>query len=453
MLTCGDCAMTLPWTCLDGLVVAHSAGMHQAAEEAGIPVLWCMSTPRYILESLNHPAATAARGSVDFAQDGGGNLLRFGYATQLLWAVGLAPSKDSFWTVGPTQPPDGTYLPHQTARHPNPELHTIVAAMSMGPVGIADRVNVTDADLVMRTCMSNGTLLNPTRPIAASDVGFALDKGKRQSTGQSVNAGKVWRTMSLVHDGCDFYVWHYVLGFKLSVPYQVTLDDLAPALGGVGGSQYQGENYLYKSFHSPACVNGSVLQFPNPSAAAAASLSNGVAGESIQGADDVQCVQMWNTMPGGSASNGAGPVLGKRQTRTTATAGNGTDVLELSVLTPLLINGFAVMGEVGKYVSVSPARFKTITCLPNATLFNIVGAPGENLAFTVLAPFASSAGAGASASARSRSRRSKDGGSGGVGAATGSNDAAADGPIKMKVVVVDVVVPSSGSMLVTVGTA
>ena len=62
-------------------------------------------------------------------------------------------------------------------------------------------------------------------------------------------------------------------------------------------------------------------------------------------------------------------------------------------------------------------------------------------------------GASASASARSKSRRSMDGGSGGVGAATGNNDAAADGPIKMKVVVVDVVVPSSGSMLVTVGTA
>lgn len=119
------------------------AGMHNAAETAGIPITSCMSTPRYILESLKHNAATAARASVDYAQDGGGNVLRFGYVTSLFWALGLAPSKDTFWSVGPTQPADGTYVPHQTARHPNPELHTIVAGMSMGPVGISDRVRDT----------------------------------------------------------------------------------------------------------------------------------------------------------------------------------------------------------------------------------------------------------------------------------------------------------------------
>eukprot|EP00729_Bicosta_minor_P007972 gene7972-15212_t len=301
----------------------------------GIPITSCMSTPRYILESLKNNAATAARASVDYAQDGGGNVLRFGYVTSLFWALGLAPSKDTFWSVGPTQPADGTYVPHQTARHPNPELHTIVAGMSMGPV---------DVELVMRTCMANGTLLRPTRPIAASDVGFALDRSKRQGTGQSVNNGKVWRTMSLVHDGCDFYVWHYVLGFKLSKPYQVTLADLAPPPGIRAANPYEGENFLY---------------------------------------------------PGNGTAKG------------------GTDFLELSVLIPMLSNGFAVLGEANKYVAASPDRFKFITLNPNSTMLTVVGAPNETVQITSLVPVNGSA-------------------------------------TTMKVVVVDVLIPSSGTEIVTI---
>ena len=99
-------------------------GMAAAAEEAAIPVLYCMSTPRHLLQSLMYPSVTAARDSVDFAQDGGGNLERVGYNSMLFWAVGLRPSKDGLWTTGPTQPDDeGGYAPRQTDRHPNPEIH------------------------------------------------------------------------------------------------------------------------------------------------------------------------------------------------------------------------------------------------------------------------------------------------------------------------------------------
>ena len=36
-------------------------GMSRAALEARMPVLWCMSTPRYVMQSMRYPSVTAAR--------------------------------------------------------------------------------------------------------------------------------------------------------------------------------------------------------------------------------------------------------------------------------------------------------------------------------------------------------------------------------------------------------
>ena len=52
-----------------------------------------MSFPRYILESMKHPAVTNARGSEDYAA-GWSNLLLVGYTSLLYEAVGLRTSKD-----------------------------------------------------------------------------------------------------------------------------------------------------------------------------------------------------------------------------------------------------------------------------------------------------------------------------------------------------------------------
>jgi hypothetical protein len=72
--------------------------MADAALELGVPLQWCMSYPRYILESLKHPAVTNARGSEDYAV-GYSNLYYIGYTSLLYEAVGIVASKDNFWTT------------------------------------------------------------------------------------------------------------------------------------------------------------------------------------------------------------------------------------------------------------------------------------------------------------------------------------------------------------------
>ena len=46
---------------------SYIAGMADAALELGVGLQYCMSLPRYILESMKHPAVTNARGSEDYA--------------------------------------------------------------------------------------------------------------------------------------------------------------------------------------------------------------------------------------------------------------------------------------------------------------------------------------------------------------------------------------------------
>lgn len=44
-------------------------GMAQAANDGGVGLQWCMSTPRYLLQATSYPAVTNVRGSTDFSSD------------------------------------------------------------------------------------------------------------------------------------------------------------------------------------------------------------------------------------------------------------------------------------------------------------------------------------------------------------------------------------------------
>lgn len=67
----------------------YVAGMANAALQYGIALQFCMSFPRFLLESMKHPAVTNARGSEDYA-GGYDNLLKVGYTSLFYEAVGVA---------------------------------------------------------------------------------------------------------------------------------------------------------------------------------------------------------------------------------------------------------------------------------------------------------------------------------------------------------------------------
>jgi len=133
------------------LGAAHEwlGAMGDAAAAHSLPVQYCMALPSDLLESILHSAVTNARASHDY-QPGGDNW-NIGATSLLVAAVGLRPSKDNFRTAL-----EGGAL--------NAELNALVATLSTGPVGFSDELGTARYDILRRTCMADGTLLQPSRP-------------------------------------------------------------------------------------------------------------------------------------------------------------------------------------------------------------------------------------------------------------------------------------------------
>jgi hypothetical protein len=185
-------------------------GMSTAALELGIPVQWCFATPSAMLQSLHYPAVTNARVSWDYFY---GNSWDIGLSSLLAWAVNVAPSTDTFWTSDNGD--DATKLGGCDAQGCPPdhsdagcELHTLLASMSTGPVAFSDSLYQTNAERILQTCRSDGTLLRPSKPITAMDA----------SLGNSYH-------LLQTHSGSHGY---YVVGHHLSRQVDIFVSDLWP---------------------------------------------------------------------------------------------------------------------------------------------------------------------------------------------------------------------------------
>jgi hypothetical protein len=167
----------------------------EAAERHGVDIMWCMSYPSVLMQSVMYPAMTHGRGSSD-SHPNDQNWKGFGGESMFEWALGLWPFKgecyfplhttvinlllracvgtrviglDTFYT----NTSQGLNLPLNGAdkgkREQQPYTHTVVAALSGGGVAPGDVIGGTDVGLIMATCRIDGTLLKPTTPAAFID--------------------------------------------------------------------------------------------------------------------------------------------------------------------------------------------------------------------------------------------------------------------------------------------
>jgi hypothetical protein len=154
-------------------------GMAKAAEERNVTIQYCLPSATDMLESLSLPSVVQARASGDYARPEGNtqpwsNVVTLGGASLLMGATKMAPSKDTLWTASP-QPStssDRTHSGYKT--QPHVELDSILATLSLGPVGISDGLGLTDAGLISQAFMSksDSTLLRPSRPLSTVDAVF-----------------------------------------------------------------------------------------------------------------------------------------------------------------------------------------------------------------------------------------------------------------------------------------
>ena len=133
---------------------------------------------RHVLQSVESAAVTQARGSGDY-RAGNDQWQPLGLTALLLYSVGLAASKDNWWSTT-VQP--GTTRGDAT-RQPYPRLQAAVATLSRGPVMVSDAVNRSDVALVLRSCTRDGTLLHPGAPAVLMD-GAVLARAQNRPWGE-----------------------------------------------------------------------------------------------------------------------------------------------------------------------------------------------------------------------------------------------------------------------------
>jgi len=191
--------------------------MGNAAAKNGITIQYCMPYPRHVLQSVEVPAVTNFRASDDYRP--GGSQWKLGLSSLIAYALGLAPSKDNYWSTR-TQPGNNWH-----AEEPYSELNSVVSSFTAGPVAPSDMIGHSDADLIRRACNSDGLLLKPSRPATSIDATFAF-----RAFGYGGPDGEVTATYSDLGE----LRYHHVLAADMKSAYKLT----PAALPGHGTSSH-----------------------------------------------------------------------------------------------------------------------------------------------------------------------------------------------------------------------
>jgi len=186
------------------------AAMADAASELGLTIQYCMPLPRHMLESTKHQAVTNARASGDYHP--GEDNWDIGTSSLFYWAIGIAPSKDDWWT---TEVQAGNpYADKPT--EPNWQLQAITIALSTGPNGPSDAINHTNATLVMSTVNAAGFTLQPDRPATTNHRAFLT---------QLANGGSLPKVRS-THTAFAETSWFFISAVSLEADFPMSLADL-----------------------------------------------------------------------------------------------------------------------------------------------------------------------------------------------------------------------------------
>ena len=110
--------------------------MANAANEYDINIEYCMSYPRHIMSSVQLLSVTQTRVSGDYLPGDRKEQWRIGISSIFAWSLGLAPSKDSMWTMSEKQ--DGPYL--DSTHEPFNRLQAAILALSNGPIAFGDQI-------------------------------------------------------------------------------------------------------------------------------------------------------------------------------------------------------------------------------------------------------------------------------------------------------------------------
>ena len=149
-------------------------GLGGAALERGLEVQLCLPFPADLLMALDLPAVTNARASGDYCFSTANhttdpNLRDLGGSALLYDALGVAPSKDVFWTSSP-QPTTRCGYNQNYSSQSHTALDTLAAVYSTGPVGFGDAQGFSNVTLLLSTCTSKRAGLVSSRDLVRTHM-------------------------------------------------------------------------------------------------------------------------------------------------------------------------------------------------------------------------------------------------------------------------------------------
>lgn len=269
-----------------------------------------------------------------------------------LWSRFAAPFVDNWWST--SSQPGGSC---GNSIEVSPNLHSAVAALSMGPVTPGDGVNFSDPDIILRTCTASGRLLQPDRAATTLDAQII---GRVFPSSATPN-GEVWATYSLVAGRA----FGHILGASLQAPFQVTQQQVMASLTDVAMRAEGGSTAVRLRMKTQeeaeavwlhATDLGIIAYSVNTTSMSLATLA----------------VQPFNA---------SSPI---------SLPANGETDFQLWHTAPIFSNGWSYLGELSKWVPVASARTKLLSVAGPDLAVEVEGQAGELVSLS----FYNSAGGG-----------------------------------------------------------
>lgn len=317
-----------------------------------------MPYPRHALASVELSQVTQIRVSDDHVPGWIGDPQQafIGLPSMMAGALGLAPFKDNYESYGGEQP-GASFWPFVEKA---PSMQHAISVLSAGPVSPGDLVGYAVRSEVVRSVNAAGRLLHPSRPATAIDRQVAARAfGPALSGGP---AGEVWATGSYVSG----WTWGHVIAMVLTAPFSFLPGDLASTV------------VAHASMMS--APRARMAQAAASGAVSALSSNAGEATAALSAPGDLGVVAYALNTSTLDASSLVVQPFDDAHAIPLVTC-NLVD-FQLWHTAPVHSNGWAMLGDLTKYVPVSPARIASVEEDGYDLIVSLVGSAGEAVPLT-----------------------------------------------------------------------
>lgn len=321
--------------------------MNGGAESAHTWLQWDTAFPSEILFSVK--VDRVSHGSVGPDYQPGNSQWDDGLSNMLFDAVGIKPWKDMFWTTEEQPGCPDQYSHCNGCLEPNPEMQTLLAVLSTGPVTPGDAIGHSNISLLRRTCMSDGTILKPDRPPLPS-------YGVFDPSFSSLDWPRVLIAESELALEDHLFKWYYVFAAKMTSSYSLTpWPDISV------NQSFVNHSLVTVKLASARVVNGTKVVFFASST------------EPL----DIQITDL-NT-----------PLIIEQMMNSTNSSECGQTVpFDYYMMVQRQVSGWAVLGELDKFVPANKQRIVSMESgdVGNDIVVKINGPPGETVTLSFIPP-------------------------------------------------------------------